>query len=111
MNDTMIIFGDEIKALGDGKVAGFLVTFGDRKHTDISKYKDFFTNGTDYDADFSTEVKSSVYYNHGLDKTIGKQKLGDGAKATLTMTPEGIWAEAQLNMANKYEAIIYKMVS
>lgn len=101
-------FGGEAKALGDGRVGGYLVRYGDKDQTDL--VKDFFTPSTDYDVDWSSEVKSTVYYNHGLDKKIGKTKLCNGAKATLKKDDIGIWIEAQLDLRNEYEKAIYGLV-
>ncbi len=106
-DETVIFFGGEVKALGDGKVAGQLITFGDAMKTDLEL--DFFDKDTDYDVDFSSEVKSTLYYNHGLDTVIGKKKLGGGIKGTLKTNDVGIWIEAQLDMRNEYERAIYKM--
>ncbi|MBS1903473.1 MAG: hypothetical protein JSS75_07215 [Bacteroidetes bacterium] len=106
--DSLVVIGGEIKALGDGRFGGMLVRFGAESDTDLER--DYFDTVTDYDADFAGEVKSTVYYNHGLDPLLGRKKLGGGMKATLTMTDAGIWAEGQLDLRDEYEAKIYELI-
>lgn len=109
MNELMIQFGGEVKSLGGNKIGGQLITFGDALKTDLEL--DFFDNTTDFDVDFSGSVKSTVYFNHGLDPVLGKKKLGGGVKATLTKNDVGIWVEAILDERNEYEAQLLTLVS
>lgn len=109
MNDDLIYFGGEVKSLGGNKVGGYLVRFGDAFKTDLEG--DYFIPETDFDVDWTESVKSSVYFNHGLDKTLGKKKLGGGIKATLNKPDDiGIWIEAVLDERNEYEAAILSLV-
>ena len=94
----IVSFGGSVKALGNGRVGGYLVSFGDPEHTDIQG--DFFTK----DTDFGDAESSSVYYDHGLDEMIGKRVLG---KARLEKDNFGIWAETQLKLRDEYEEFIY----
>lgn len=107
-NDTVQYFGGALKALGDGWVEGPLIRFGDVKDTDLER--EYFDKTTDYDVDWKAEVKSTVYYDHGQDPTLGQKKLGGGQKAILTMSDSGVWAKAQLDMHDEYEAMIYGLV-
>ncbi len=110
MNEDIIIyFGGEVKALGDGKVGGYLVRFGDAKNTDLEG--DYFTKDTDFDVDFSNPVFSTVYYNHGTDTVLGRKKLGNGIKGSLKKDEIGIWIDAQLDERNQYEKAILDLVS
>jgi hypothetical protein len=97
----LISFGDAVKALGDGKVAGYLVRFGDETTPDLTG--DFFTKETD----FGDVTHTAVYYQHGLDRKMGKRKL---AKGDMREDDVGVWIEAQLNMRDEYEKAIYAMV-
>lgn len=106
-DDTFVFFGSEIKALGDGKVGGYLVRFTDEKTPDLSG--DFFTKDTDFG-----EVESvGVYVHHGqpIETKDGgieiKAKIG---KAKLTKDNIGVYAEAWLNMREEYEKFVYSMV-
>jgi hypothetical protein len=100
--ETVVYNGGEVKALGDGKVGGYLVTFGDSKHTDLEG--DYFTPSTDFDLERST--KATVLYNHGLDKTLKGKKLGVGE---MKVDDAGVWIEAQLELRDDYERAIYDM--
>jgi len=98
--DSLVTFGASVKALGDGRVGGYLVKFSTANDPDMTG--DYFTSQTDFgDAD-----KSPVLYHHGLDVKVGKRVIGD---ATLRRDEVGIWAEAQLKMRDAYEQTIYKL--
>ena len=99
-DEQLVYFGDTVKALGDGKLGGYLVRFSSDSEPDIEG--DFFDKNTDY----GDATRSAVYYNHGMDPVIKRRKLGS---AELTTDDIGIWAEAQLNMRDEYEKFIYQM--
>lgn len=98
--DELITFGSEIKALGDGKVGGYLIRYSTAEDPDLTG--DFFSKDTTLNFPDSLPV----LYNHGLDKTLKKRIIG---KATITLDEAGAWAEAQLNMRDEYEKEIYKL--
>lgn len=97
---TLVHSGGSVKALGDGKLGGYLVVFGDPNHTDLEG--DYFTDQTD----FGDATETDVYYHHGLDKSLGPRVIG---KATLKRDSIGIWMDAQLSMRDAYERAVYKM--
>lgn len=101
--ENLIAFGGGAKALGNGKVGGYLVQFGDEKQTDLEG--DFFTDKTDFDLERST--KTSAYYNHGLDPTLKGRKLGMG---DMKVDEVGVWVEVQLDLRDDYEKAVYGMV-
>ena len=99
--DTALMsWGSEVKALGGGKVGGYLVQFGHEQQTDLTG--DFFTK----DTDFGDAGQADVYYQHGMDTKVGKRKLGKG---TLKEDDLGVWIEAQLNLRDEYEKAIYAL--
>lgn len=100
LEDGLVTFGASVKALGDGKVGGYLVRFSTDKDPDLTG--DFFTKETD----FGEHKTADVYYNHGLDSTLKTRKIG---KADLKADDVGIWAEAQLALRDEYEQAIYEM--
>lgn len=104
-NEFKVYAGSEVKALGNGKVGGYLVLFSDPKNPDLSG--DYFDSNTEFDLERST--KSTVYYSHGLDRTLKTKKLAIN-DAELKKDEVGIWAEAQLDLRDKYEKAIYAMV-
>ena len=99
MNDTLVMFGGAVKALGEGRVGGYLITFSDAASPDLTG--EYFTKDTDYDlVDGDTR---SVYYAHGMDEQFGVKKIG---RFTAKTDAVGIWVEAQLNLRDEYEQAI-----
>lgn len=95
--------GGALKALDNGHIGGYLITFGDPKQTDL--YGDFFTQDTDFG--FAGELKTAVYFNHRLpiktrsgDYVTIKAKIGEG---TLSKDDKGILIDAILYNRADYE--------
>lgn len=103
MNDTQVYYGGAIKDLGNGKVGGYLVLYGDATKTDLTG--DYFTPDTDFDLD--NEKTTTVYYQHGLDPQLKRRKLGTGV---IKRDDVGVWVEAQLKLRDDYERAVYGMV-
>lgn len=102
MDSEMLFFGGEVKALGKGRVGGYLVRFGNPDDTDLEG--EFFDAHTDFGIDDGGQV--GVYYNHGLDNRLKTARLGRGQ---LTMQEVGLWIEAQLDLRTEYEQAIYAL--
>lgn len=100
--DYLITVGPAVKALGGGKVGGYLVQWGDPSSADADG--EFFTSETDFDTEFP--AKASIFYHHGLDATIGRRRLGRGE---MKLDESGIWMEGQLDLRDAYLARIYAM--
>lgn len=99
--ETVVSYGGEIKALGDGKVGGYLVRFSTDQDPDLEG--DFFTA----DTDFGSHEKTLTFYHHGLDLKMGRQVLDPAA--TLKADEVGVWVEAQLGLRDEYERAIYAL--
>lgn len=100
---SMLVFGGcEIKALGDGKVGGYLVTFSGPKDPDV--VGDFFDGKTDLGIEDGGRLP--VYYQHGYDEKLKTRKIGKG---TAKYDDVGLWLEAQLELRDDYERTIYQM--
>lgn len=104
-DETLIAYGGAVKALGNGRVGGYLVTFGDADTPDLSQERDFFDATTDYAVELPG-AKSTVLYHHGLDVKMGKRRLGRGE---MKMDEVGVWIEAQLSVRDEYERAVYEM--
>lgn len=104
MDEQLVTIGGELKALGDGKVGGYLVRFGTQDQPDLTG--DFFTAETDYDLDGGAG-KSTVLYHHGQDATLKRRKLG---RADLRIDDVGVWMDAQLTLRDEYDRAIYGMI-
>lgn len=101
-DETLIFNGDAIKAMGEGKVAGYLVRFSSEVDPDVTD--DYFGKDTEYGViDGST---LPVYYHHGMDEKLGIKSIGRG---TVKFDETGLWFEAQLNMRSEYEQMIYEL--
>ena len=104
--DVLTSFVDGIKSDRLGHVKGYLVRFGDSKATDLEG--DYFTKATDYGfpLEEGKRVPLNVYYHHGMDSQVGKKSIGSGY---IKMDAEGLWYEAQLDMADEYGKMIAKL--
>ena len=104
--DVLTSFVDGIKSDRLGHVKGYLVRFGDSKATDLEG--DYFTKATDYGfpLEEGKRVPLNVYYHHGMDSQVGKKSIGSGF---IKMDAEGLWYEAQLDMADEYGKMIAKL--
>lgn len=93
--------GDTVKALGNGKIGGYLVRFGSENDPDL--VGDFFTKETE----FGTNKTPPLLYHHGFDEKLKTRIIGEGEwKSDET----GLWYEAQLNQRDEYEKMIYDLV-
>jgi hypothetical protein len=97
---SVVYFGGEVKALPDGRLGGYLIRFGNDQEPDLTG--DYFTK----DTDFGDTDKTDIYWEHGMDRKIGKRKL---AKGELRIDDIGVWVETQLQRRDKYEAAIYEL--
>jgi phage head maturation protease len=104
--DVLTSTVDGIKSDRLGYVKGYLVRFGDTKTADLEG--DYFTASTDYGFPMESgkRVPLNVYYHHGMDSAVGKKSIGTGF---IKMTDEGLWYEAQLDMADEYGKMIAKL--
>lgn len=103
MDDTLIYYGGSVKALGGGKVGGYLVLFSGAADPDLSG--EYFTKSTDFFLD-ADQPRAVILYDHGLDPTLKARKLGRG---DLKVDDVGVWLEAQLTLRDDYEKAIYAM--
>ncbi len=101
--DTMVYFGDAVKALGEGKVGGYLVRWGGDGDVDLTG--DYFTKETDLG--ISEGDRLPVYFEHGYDPVIKSRRLGRGQIERFDDV--GVWFEAQLELRDEYERKIYEL--
>ncbi len=100
---TLVSFGDAIKADDNGRVRGYLVRFGG---ADLEG--DYFTAATDFGRPMKSgeRVPMNLYYHHGQDKQVGKSRIGTGF---ITMDDKGLWYESQVEMADQYQKMIQEL--
>jgi hypothetical protein len=102
MDDSLTYYGGEVKALGDGKIGGYLVLFTPANSPDLQG--DHFTKGTDFFIDNGDQ--RPILYRHGMHPVIKARKLG---KATLAVDDVGVFIEGELEVRDKYEKAIYQL--
>lgn len=100
--DAVVSIGGEVKALGEGRTAGWLVEFTDAASPDLEN--DYFDGATEY----GPHTQSLAFYHHGADQAIGRKALTHPAAITIKDT--GVWMEHQLELRDEYEAAIYNLV-
>jgi hypothetical protein len=102
--DSLVYFGDAVKALDDsGRVGGYLVRYGDASTPDISSARDYFDKSTN----FGPAEKLPILYDHGLNPRMDDRVLGVGS---IKADDVGIWLEGELNLRDGYEKAIFGMV-
>jgi hypothetical protein len=101
MNDSLTYYGGEVKALGGGKIGGYLVLFTPDS-PDLQG--DFFTKSTDFFIDSGDQ--RPILYRHGRHPVIKSRQLG---KAQLTIDDVGVFIEGELKLRDKYEKAIYQL--
>lgn len=102
--DIIIHFGAAVKAMGEGRVGGYVVRYGGPEDADADG--EWFTPETDFDTEFPARV--SVLYNHGLDPAVGRRRLAYGS---IKQDETGLWVEAQLDLADRYQAAMYRLAA
>jgi len=105
MTETRIAFGGAIKALGDGRVGGYLVRFTDANQPDL--YGEYFDEHTNFYLEDHPMIGKPVMFNHGLDEAAGVRSLGTITALEVRTQRDsdgnrGVWIEAQLKQLDDY---------
>lgn len=103
--DKHIYFGRPVKALGNGLIEGLLVPFTGAERPDL--HGEYFDDKTDFMTDQYPPERLSVFYQHGLDSTLGIRPLGKIVKSQLTEA--GWWIQAQLDLHDDYMRAVYEL--
>jgi len=105
--DGIVNRGGPLKALGNGRVGGYLIMFS-KDETDVDLTGDWFWTGTKFV--WSPRETRPVLYHHGLDEKLGKTFLGSGW-TQVKVDEVGLWVETQLKMRDEYEAAVYGLAT
>ncbi len=89
----------------DSRVGGYLVVWGDPATRDLEG--EYFTPGTELGLDWYD--KRPMLYHHGLDGSV--QAAVIGTIDTLKADSVGVWAEAQLDLRQKYVQAVLRLVA
>ena len=93
-----------LKAIAPGRVGGYLIVWGDAGSRDLEG--EYFTPETDFALDWY--ARRPVLYHHGLDGTLKAALVGE--IDALRADEIGMWAEAQLNLRERYVQVVHKLV-
>lgn len=108
MDEILVNFGGELKALDNGHFGGYLVKFSSPDNPDLEG--DYFDSLTDFGIE--SGQKTPIYFHHRMplptrdDKYIViKSKIGEG---TLTIDENGVLIDAIIFNRERYEQDIIK---
>lgn len=95
-----------LKILGDAgdRIGGYLVVFGSPAQKDLTG--EYFTPETELGLDWYAQ--RPMLYHHGLDGELKTALIG--TIDTLKVDAVGLWAEAQLDMRNRYVGAVRNLV-
>lgn len=93
-----------VKSLGTDRIGGYLVVWGDSDHPDL--HGEYFTPQTELGLDWYP--RRPVLYHHGLDGALKAALVG--VIDTLRTDAVGLWAEAQLDLRQRYVQAVRALV-
>lgn len=101
-DDTLVSYGGEVKALGNGLTGICVARFSDSSDPDLMK--DYFDAETDFDIEDGEKL--SIYFDHGMDDLLNNKRLG---REPIEIKDAGVFLQHQLDLRDEYEAAIYKL--
>jgi hypothetical protein len=105
--DTLVFYGGEVKALGEGRVSGYCVRFGGKDLTG-----EFFTKDTYFGKHEGNGMDVRFHHGFPVDSTKAAQELArHHFKNAVEVTKDdiGLLATVVLDMANDYEKMLYEL--
>lgn len=110
----LVVYGGEVKRLGEGWIEGLAAPFGGPKDRDLEG--EWFGTETDFGLDFP--VKINLYYNHCQDPTLGKTRLAralvdrrdDGLHFKANLREELDWKKGEKEKAARYRPFVEELV-
>ena len=101
-NQSLILFGDAVKAQSNGIIDGYLVRYN---NPDTTEWKDFFDNRTDFDFEGASVVKSCRFH-HGMSAKAGKTKYG---ALNIERREDGLFASVKMDFTQPFAKEIYEL--
>lgn len=89
--NTRLVHGSMVKALGGGKFGGFGVYFTGPEEVDCDN-EYFSSEMTLEDFELADRKTIPILYAHGLDPKVGRRRL---ARASFELKPQGLWVEGR----------------
>jgi len=104
---TLVFLGGEVKALGDGRIGGYLVRWGSPTERDLTG--EYFTAKTYLGAQAGNGA--DCLFHHGVPIHPDLKALADYTFAPLKTHRDeiGLFAETVMDMANQYESMVYNL--
>ena len=96
--------GPAIKALGAGRVGGYLINWGLPR----DKQGEYFRSDCELHLDWFDGVKRPILYHHGLTEKDAIEDIGQ--ITSLRRDSNGLWAEGQLDMSNPRAVAVYNSI-
>lgn len=107
-DDLIVMMGDEVKALGEGRSGGYLVRFSSPDDPDLAG--DYFTRETDFGFGDKDTLTTPVWFHHRLPlrtksggEIVIREQIGEG---TLRIDDIGVFIEAIDYNRTQYEKAI-----
>lgn len=122
-DDTFIAVGDPLKAIGDGRVGGYMVRFSAKSADGVVRLvnqpdspfgtdlvKEWFSERTYLGPRDGDGVE--CLFHHGFPVGKGLETLADHTFQPVTTKRDevGVWASTVLNQADEYERMVYEMI-
>lgn len=101
-NESLIFFGEALKAVGEGVVEGYLVRFN---APDTTPGKEWFDSKTDFDFE-GKSTRLSARFHHGFSVKAKKTKYG---VIEVTRRDDGLWASLKMDMQQPFAGDIYAL--
>lgn len=99
---SLILFGDAVKAQSNGVIDGYLVRYN---NPDTTEWKDFFNNKTDFDFEGASVIKSCRFH-HGMSAKAGKTKYG---ALNIERRDDGLFASLKMDFTQPFAKEIYEL--
>lgn len=100
--ESLIFFGEALKASGEGVVEGYLVRFN---APDTTPGKEWFDSKTDFDFEGAT-TRLSARFHHGFSLKAKKTKYG---AIEVTRKDDGLYAHLKMDMTQPFAGDIYAL--
>lgn len=115
--DRMVLLGSEVKALGDGRIGGYLVRFGNPETPDLSEHEDYFDAKTYFGARAGDGVDVTINHGIPLKRTKDPQEAAVFREIADHFLPPiktkldkiGLFAETVVNLADEYDSMVYEL--
>lgn len=96
-----------VKALGNDRVGGYALLFGDATKTDLTG--DYFTKSTEFWLEEFGDKRPMLYQHAAFDPAT-KSNPVVGTWDTFRVDDIGVWTEGQLKKAHKYKKAIEQLI-